>query len=105
MLTDAIEMSLETERCYNYRKAFTNINELRSKTDDVELGNWITSSKNNCVYFFYVDDQNSKPVIKCFICISEDLTLSLFSGDIEIKSLPESKFKFPMVVNNVNIII
>lgn len=104
MLKDAIEKSIETERVYNDRKGFTSMNELRSKVGDLELGNWITSSKDNCVYFFYIDNHTSKPIIKCFLCVSEDLAVSLFSGDIEVKSLPGSTFKFPMIVNNINII-
>ncbi|KAF5286092.1 hypothetical protein FQA39_LY16438 [Lamprigera yunnana] len=87
-IQNVIAMSIESDKSYNDRKAFTSVNELRSKLGNIDLGNWVTTNKNNWVYFFYVDNHTLKPTIKCFVCIFEDLTLSVYSGDVEITSLP-----------------
>jgi hypothetical protein len=90
--------TLEVERS---KTIIHNLNDVYSKLQELQLGDWTLLKKETNLYLLYIEESPA-PVIKCYIKISEGLVITLNYQNQELKRSPNKTYTFPFLTNNIN---
>jgi hypothetical protein len=98
---NAIENSMETFEVERSKTIIHNLNDVYSKLQELQLGDWTLLKKETNLYLLDIEESPA-PVIKCYIKISEGLVITLNYQNQGLKRSPNKTYTFPFLTNNIN---